>query len=187
MADEPQEGLSYYKDKLWKYPKKGVELYTVKLDDDNWIVYEQEPKNDHEVYQTASGLIYDPNPRKRRMKLGAWLADKRPDEAEDMVAQVFIDQLNPLPFDEIFDDIEDTPEGGALLEAVDMAISVINEGGSCTNCGVEPDADRYIRHTRGCIVPSYLMWRLLNPEDQDRSPSLAQVVQAAKDQIAKMA
>jgi len=193
MPDEQEEerpDLGKFNDKIHYYPKKGSKIAVVQYNDEVWLAYRKAPTDDalHGDYVVIQRSML----KDRRLELGAWLTNVRPSEDDDVLSQFFIDQIEPLPFEEFFDDVEDTPEGSAMFEAMDMAAGVLNEGGGCTECGanLEDDESFYedgsIRHKRGCRLPSFMMWRMLHQEDQDRTPSMGQVIKAALDQIARM-
>ncbi len=189
MSDEPTED-PWHEGKLHMYPKKGVNIAVLQFNDETWLGYKRHPNQDD--WSRYDQITSKHRLKERRLDMGAWLAKLRPEPEEDLLAQFLIDQIEPLPFDEFFDDVEATTEGAAMFEAMETAASVLNEGGGCLECGanLEDDESHYedgsIRHKRGCRLASFMMWRLLHQEDQDRTPSMGQVIKAALDQIARM-
>lgn len=114
----------------------------------------------------------------RRLEAGDWLAKTQPEPILRMIHQGFIDQFYPLDFE------GDGPETEQLIERVDMANSVMDAGGACTICGVEPGPDG-IDHRIGCEWTSWLLHSLLKMKDDD-GDSLRTVVRRALDQIERM-
>lgn len=114
----------------------------------------------------------------RRLEAGDWLAETQPEPILRMIHQGYIDQVYPLDFS------GEGPESEQLIERVDMANSVMDAGGACTICGVEPGPDG-IDHRIGCEWTSWLLHSLLKM-DGDGEESLRSVVRRALDQIERM-
>ena len=115
----------------------------------------------------------------RRLEMGDWLTKTQPEPIKRMIHQGFIDQVYPLEFE------GDDPEVVQRNERIDMANSVMDAGGACTICGVEP-VDGDIDHRVGCEWISWLLHSLLK-EAGDGEPSLRTVVKRALEQIDRMA
>ena len=186
----PTPDLGDFNERAFKYPKKGTNLGFIRYwpkDDSIYLTYDDPtyPREEGDIAKEYK-LIQESNQRKRRLLLGAFLDGQRPQD-ERFVEQFLVDMAEPLPFDEFYDDVEKTAEGDALFEALDMAQSVMAEGGACIECDAEADEDGNVDHKVGCRVISWIMWRMVHPEEQDRQPSMAMVIKAAEDQIARMA
>jgi hypothetical protein len=117
---------------------------------------------------------------RKRLQLGDWLVDRMPDPKHRITHQLFIDAIFKPPFG------EDSQEGQQLLERVDMAQSVMDAGGACTSCGVEP-LDEFVDHRVGCEYVSFQLWALTQEAEKAiNEPSLDQVVRDAQAQIERM-
>src|SRR5262245_51231084 len=117
MPDEQEEerpDLGKFNDKIHYYPKKGSKIAVVQYNDEVLLAYRKAPTDDalHGDYVVIQRSML----KDRRLELGAWLTNVRPSEDDDVLSQFFIDQIEPLPFEEFFDDVEDTPEGSAMFE-----------------------------------------------------------------------
>ena len=119
----------------------------------------------------------------RRLQVGRWLAEHWPDEDQRMFHQMYLDAVYPIDWED-----DENPETQATLGRIDLAIAVIEAGGACTICGVEPKTKGgHIDHIIGCEVVSVGMWMQWHERpDEDGGPSLAEVVAAAENQIARM-
>jgi len=189
MAEDEEDNLGRYRDKVFKYtpPKDvgGPPLWVATFADDIWLGYTEPPKNLNDLTDKYRHMVHEGRAINRRLKMGEWLRLLKPSNEELLTQQVFLEMLDPVPYDELFDDTEETPEGQAVLEQVDMAAAVMEAGGACTICGIEP-VEGHVQHKVGCYFPGFMIWRVLHPEDADRTPSLSMVIQAAQEQIARM-
>lgn len=186
QEEEPSADLGQWNDKTFRYPKKGTSISVTRYDPEIWLGHTPVPESEQEVTTEYKNIMRDSQQRKRRLEVGKWLDKVRPDDSENMIKQVFIDTIEPLPFEEFYDDVEDTEEGNAMFEALDMAASVLNEGGACLECDVEPNDEKFVDHKVGCRLVAFMLWRAFHPEGPDRAPSMEMVVKAAKEQIARM-
>jgi hypothetical protein len=197
MEDEEEANhLGPWRERLYKYTPPmdvgGPPLYVMKYSDEIWLGFTKEPKRMGDVTGIYEEMISNGRAIKRRLKLGEWLDQQKSDPREMINKILFVESVDEVPYDEIFDDTEETPEGQAILEQVDMAIAVIDAGGGCTVCDAQPvidpeSSEKSVTHKMGCYLPGFSIWRMLHPEDVDRTPSLAMVIQAANEQIARMA
>jgi hypothetical protein len=155
---------------VYQHPIKGC---VCQLTDADYVAYATDYRQ---------GTSDDDRPFRTRLELGDWLVKQMPDIKHRVVHQLFIDAIYKPDFE------GDSIEAEQLRERVDMAQSVMDAGGACTYCGVEPDGDKYVDHRVGCEVVSWALWsvmhQVLNP---DGEPSLADVVRDAEAQIERMA
>lgn len=188
----PVPDLGDWNDRAYKYPDTDTNTGFIRYQekrDDVYLTYKNPhyPQAEDQVFSYYD-VIEERDQRKRRLLLGAFLQKQLPDDHR-LVEQMLIDMAEPLPFAEFFDDVENTLEGDAMFEALDMATSVLREGGDCIECGatVEEQEDGVVDHKVGCRLVSWMLWRLGHPEEADRTPSMEMVVRAAQEQIARMA
>lgn len=189
MDEDEEDRLGSYREKLFKYspPKDvgGSPLWVLKWNESTWLAYIRRPKTRSDLTEHYHHIVAKNRAIERRLQMGTWMREQNPGNEHMLPQQIFLEMLDPVPYDEIFDDTEETPEGQAILEQIDMAMAVIGAGGACTVCGAEQH-DGHVHHELGCYLPGFAIWRMLHPEDQDRTPSLAMVIQAAQEQIARM-
>jgi hypothetical protein len=115
-----------------------------------------------------------------RCELGAWLTERHPRDEHRLINHMFVEEVFPSEFE------GESAETMALLGRVDMAQDVMDAGGACTICEA-PNVDGDVDHVVGCEYLSWLMYRLATAiRDADGEPSLAEVVRAAHEQIARM-
>lgn len=115
-----------------------------------------------------------------RNELGTWLTEQHPDPKHKLLNHLFVEAIFPCDFS------GDDAGSRAVLGRVDLATSVIDAGGACTVCGAQND-DGSIDHLVGCEYMSWMMYQVAKRiVDAAGEPSLAEVVQAAHEQIARM-
>jgi hypothetical protein len=157
------------RDFIYQHPIRGVVWQLTNVD---YVAYAKD---------LGKGSSEDDRPFRKRLQLGDWLVEQMPDNKHRLVHQMFIDAIYEPDFE------GDSIEAEQLRERVDMAHSVMEAGGACTNCGVEP-LDEYVDHRVGCEVMSWALWNVMHQMlDADGEPSLADVVRDAQQQIERMA
>ena len=130
-------------------------------------------------------------PAATRLALGGWLDYVMPfkpirgDKEREMEVELrrrlnhqqFVIANFPLDWD------GETAESIQLIEAIDMAHSVMGAGGACTICEAgPPDYD----HLIGCDYVSAMLHQIEVMSDPEHEPTLQEVVDRANEQIARM-
>lgn len=117
-----------------------------------------------------------------RNELGTWLTMCHPDEKHKLLNHLFVEEVFPCDFEG-----EDQGDQQALLGRIDMTGSVMEAGGACTICGAPNDPDQGVDHLVGCEYMSWMMFVIAKQiTDAAGEPTLAEVVRAANEQIARM-
>lgn len=118
----------------------------------------------------------------RRLEAGRWLQKHWPDEDQKMFHQMYLDAIYPIDWED-----EENPDTIATIGRIELAMAVIEAGGACTICSVEPYAKGEVMHAIGCECVSAGMWAAWHERyDEDGEPTLGQIVAAAEAQIARM-